>query len=124
MLTATLTATVLLCAISARPAVAQGGRPPSLNEFALGWLVGSYTAPLVCVLNGEPRRGLRRIVISPGSKHARPPVAKISFIDIRPESASRCFSAFVKSEPNLTETFEIHIENLTYHDTGARDFKT
>jgi hypothetical protein len=115
--------TLLLFAI-AGTAAAQGGIQPDLNELALDWARGRYASPLLCEIGGRSLRGLRRLLIAPGPRDARPPVARIVFVDLEPGEATRCFTDLGESAPNVTGSLQIRLPGHSRRDTATRDFAT
>ncbi len=112
-------------AASAGAAWAQlGGGAATLNTLALGWTRGQYVAPLMCEIDGAPRRGGRRIVIGPGPRHARPPTNRIHFVSLQVEKAKRCFTEFGGEEFEVTGNLEIALPGRSRPDTASREFSS
>ena len=63
-------ATLAACLLVACAAVAQP-RPIDFNALALDWARGRYLSPVICETDGELVRGGRRLLITPGPRHAR-----------------------------------------------------
>ena len=114
-------ATLVASALIATAATAQG---PDMNQLAIGWAVGSYAAPLVCEIAGEPQRGLRRLAIGPGPRGSHRIVGRIEFSDLEAGEASRCFDEMGRRQPNLVGWVDIHLPGHSRPDTAERDFKT
>ncbi len=116
---------VMLLASAVASAQRPSNRPKSLslNDLAIDFAQGEYISPLVCKIDGRPMRGLRRVVIEPGPATARPPVARIRFVDLEPEDASRCFNELGQSEPNLIGSVDIRHSMTKIRDTVFRDLK-
>jgi hypothetical protein len=96
---------LLACAAAAQPRVLD------LNVLALDWARGRYLSPVICETDGELVRGGRRLLITPGPRHARPPTDRILFSDLelgqlefrhlaraRPDTAQRDFKAALRRD--------------------------
>ncbi len=114
---------LLALLLAAPPAAAQSGPQPDLTDLALAWARGEYRAPLVCTLGGEPRRGLRRILITPESSARGRRADRIRFFDLQAEGASRCVNALGEPEPNLEGLLRITLQTPSRPDVATRDFK-
>jgi hypothetical protein len=109
----------------AAPASAQraGGSEITVAELALEWARGRFASPVVCQIDGEAVRGLRRVLITPGPPHVEPPVDRIVFVDMEVSGASRCVSELEGEVPNLTGSLDIRLESTRRPDTAERDFR-
>jgi hypothetical protein len=96
----------------------------SVNDLAVDWARGRFASPVVCIFDGEPTRGMRRVAISAGPTHARPRVARVQFKDIEADEATRCTSDLGHSVSNVRGTVEIHLAATQPRDTAMRDFKS
>ena len=115
-----------LLLLGVQPAASQSGGAgglPDLVDLALGWARGEYRAPLVCTFGGEPRRGLRKVVIAPGRPTTGARVDRIRFFDLAPGRASRCVNALGEPEPNLEGSVLITLRARSRPDVANRDFK-
>ena len=92
---------LLVLGLASSPATAQQASAPDLGTLALTWARGDYATPLVCEIDGQPVRGLRRVLIAPVPKRLGHPAAKITFVDLEPGEARRCFNDFGQPEPDL-----------------------
>jgi hypothetical protein len=99
----------------------QGG--VDINMLALDWARGRYSAPLACLFDGEPVRGMRRVLVGPGSRNVRPPVGRLVFVDLEVEKAERCFTDFGEAAPNLKGSLQIRLPSISRTDTAQHDFK-
>lgn len=108
--------------LGAAAAHAQSGGP-DLNQLALDWARGRYSAPLLCTFEGEPMRGMRRVLVTPGSVNVRPPVARLVFVELEVADARRCFTDFGTDVPNLRGTLQIRLPGPSRSDTAVRDFR-
>lgn len=95
----------------------------ALSELALRWAEGEFGSPLICHIDGEPVRGLRRISIESDALRTRNAVARISFTDLEIENATRCFTELSPSEPNIIGWIQIRLPGSHGRDTGQRDFR-
>jgi hypothetical protein len=104
--------------------LAQGPQGPDLNLLALDWARGRYSAPLMCTFDDEPMRGMRRVLVVPGSPNALPPVGRLVFVELEVDDAGRCFTDFGAPAPNLRGTLQIRLLGAPHPDTARRDFKS
>lgn len=107
----------VLCLVAA-PAVAQ-----DLNLLALNWARGQYASPLLCEVDGEPVRALRRVLIAPGPEGERVPVDRISFPDPDAEGATRCFSELGREEPLVAGWVHVTLPGRSRPDIARMDFQ-
>jgi hypothetical protein len=116
----------LLLALLAPAPIGVAQRPikPSLNDFALQWALGRFANPIVCVLEGAPARGLRRLHIEPGPKAIQPAVGRLSFEDLDADEATRCFTELGQTAPNLIGSLDFRHKTTRPRDTAQRDFKS
>jgi len=105
--------------VAGAPAPAQG---PDLNMLVLDWARGRYASPVHCEIDGQPLRGLRRLLIAPGSPDARPPVDRIIFVKLEVENATRCFTALASAVPNIRGQVQIRLPGASHPETALRDF--
>jgi hypothetical protein len=114
---------LLLGPSPAEPQLPHFGGEPTLNELAIDWARGRYASPVICQFGEDPVRGLRRVMISPGPAHSRPPVGRIVFVDLEIEEASRCFTELSGDSPNLIGSLEFRLPGSRRADTARRDFR-
>jgi hypothetical protein len=114
---------LLLLGFTSSPAAAQPASAPGLGTLALNWARGHFATPLVCEIDGRPVRGLRRVLIEPVSKRLGHPAAQITFVDLEPGAAKRCFNDFGQPEPNLVGSLEIRHLGSHHPESARRDFK-
>lgn len=93
-----------------------------MNALVLDWLRGRYASPLLCEIEGESARGLRRLLIAPGPRHVRPPVGKLLFVDMDVGGATRCFTELGASAPNIVGNLHLRHPTRDRPDTAQRDF--
>ena len=84
------------------PAHGQSG--PALDDLVAQWASGSFRSPLLCELEGELVRGVRRVLIRARPQPGRAPVIVAEFIDPDPGPATRCIdtTGAPGSHPSLT----------------------
>jgi hypothetical protein len=95
----------------------------TVGDMALDWARGRFATPVICQLADKPVRGIRRILITPGPAHIRPRVAKIVFVDLEVEEASRCFTDLGGDTPNIKGSLQIRLPGNRRPDTARRDFR-
>jgi hypothetical protein len=95
----------------------------TLPDLALRWSAGHFASPLICQLDGEPLRGLRRIVIAPAPARVQPPANRVRFVDLEVEEASRCFTELAGDTPNVTGSLLIRLPGRHSTETVERDFR-
>jgi hypothetical protein len=95
----------------------------SLNDLVLSWLHGNYATPIVCTLDGQPRRGLRRILIEPAPPNHRNREATLRFVDLGAAEATRCFTEIGGDTPNIMGTLVVRHPTTRVRPTAMRDFK-
>jgi hypothetical protein len=95
----------------------------SMQELSIEWARGRYGSPVICELEGNPVQGMRRLHITPGPHHVRPPVAKVIFVGMEADQASRCFTQLEKSVPDILGSLQLRFPGPERRDTSLRDFK-
>ena len=53
-----------------------------LATLALLWTQGEFRAPMICEIEGEPRRALRRITVKTGPQTATRALNRLTFRDL------------------------------------------
>lgn len=95
-----------------------------LNEIALRWTRGQWASPLLCEKEGEAHRGLRRVVISAGSRDERPPPPnKLVFYPMKLPAGVRCYTDTGEAQPDVAGWLTFHLENISRPDLGTRQFQ-
>src|SRR4030095_14807050 len=107
-----LLACLLCAAVLPRAAAAQG-----LRDRVLAWPQGDFRAPLVCVLDGNPRQALRRVRIHPAPRTALPSV-RITFQDLEAPPGTACGGVSYQDEPNVIGALDLVFEGRNQPDTG------
>ncbi len=109
---------VLAVSASAR---AQSG--PDLNMLAVQWVSGEFASPVMCEIEGETVRGIRRLTIEPHRDRDRRIVGLLRFIDMEADGAKRCFDTLGRPMPNLVGKLYMRIPGRSRPDTARRDFR-
>ena len=112
-----LAAGLLVGAAAAQPRVID------LNVLALDWARGRYLSPVICETGGELTRGGRRLLITPGPRHASPPLARVLFSDLEVPDATRCFDELGSEQPNVVGQLEFRHLGRSRPDSAQRDFR-
>jgi hypothetical protein len=110
-----------LAASAARPAPAQPLR--DLNDLARAWTYGEWATPLVCELAGEPRRGLRRVLIGPASRDLVPRANKLVFEPLQLPAGARCTIDTGEVQPEIAGALFFHLEGHSRPDISDHDFQ-
>lgn len=110
----------LALAGSAAPALAG----PDETDLVLHWLRGGWRSPLVCTFAGEPRRGVRRVVIAPGPPQSERRVDRITFSSLEARDAERCRNPLGGDAPNLVGSLLVgYTPKRPHSDTPQREFE-
>jgi hypothetical protein len=105
---------------AAAPAQPQG---PDLNTLALLWTRGDFRAPLVCEIDGEARRGFRRIQVGAGPQGLQPPANRVRFHDLEVPPGSRCIAEARGPVPNVSGSLTFRRRGPSRVDTARHDFE-
>ena len=68
-------------------ATAQGSA--DLRGLAVNWVRGRYASPLLCEIDGEPVRGLRRVLAMPSRANPTLPTGRLVFVEMDAPDARR-----------------------------------
>lgn len=102
------------------PAAAQ----PSETALVLEWLRGGWRSPLLCTFAGEPRQGVRRVVIAPGPPQSERHVDRITFTSLAARDAERCRNPLGGDAPNLVGSLLVgYTAKRPHSDTPQREFQ-
>jgi hypothetical protein len=112
-----LTIGLLVSGISA----AQSG--PTLQDLAVAWARGSYGSPLICEIDGQPVRGMRRVQIVPAARKGRLTEARVIFVEMDVSADTRCFNDLGEAAPNISGAVRLRLPGPSREDTAKRDFK-
>lgn len=119
---AALLALLLSQATLAQPPL--GAEEPGVTELALEWIRGEYRAPLICEIEGVPYQALRRVLVSPGPRHARLPMNRLALFDLEAPAGTRCHNETGAEQPNAIGSIALTLETRSRPDTARRDFET
>lgn len=111
----------LLWGLIPGPAHSQSG--PALDDLIAQWASGSFRSPLLCEIDGELVRGVRRVLIRARPQPGRPPVVAAEFVDLDPGMATRCIDSTGAPVPNLVGRLELRRGGHRHPETAMRDFK-
>jgi hypothetical protein len=97
--------------------------PADLTLLSLGWARGEYRAPLICEIEGTAHRGLRRVLVSPGPRDARPISNRLAFFDLEVPPGTRCSLETGQEQPNVVGSVFFTLDAVSRPDIAARDFE-
>jgi hypothetical protein len=97
--------------------------PADLTLLSLAWSRGDYRAPLVCEIEGSAHRGLRRVLVSPGPRDARPISNRLAFFDLEVPAGTRCSLETGEPQPNVVGSVFFTLDAVSRPDIAARDFE-
>ena len=106
--------------LAAGPAGAEVG---DLRKLAVDWARGRYNSPLVCEIDGELVRGLRRLLVTPAPRQSVAPMGRLIFVEMDTERASRCFTDLGARVVNLKGTLKIRLPGPPRPDSARRELK-
>lgn len=112
--------TLALAAAPMRNASAQTGS--TLAHVALAWILGDYVAPIVCEIDGQPVRALRRVSVRPIVGEGAPTV-RLLFPDPEARGATRCFSELGPDEPQVAGALVLGSDLRGGTGTAQREFE-
>jgi len=117
-------ALALVAGASCAVAAAAWAQMPDLNLLALGWLRGRWASPVVCEQpDGAAQRTLRRVVVSPGPRHARPPTARMAFHGVESNGAVRCSDAVGGPAPDVRGSIQVTLPGTSRPDLARSEFQ-
>jgi len=112
----------LLAALGSGPRAA--GAAPDETDLVLLWLRGGWRSPLLCTFAGQPRQGVRRVVIAPGPPQSERRVDRITFSGLEARDAERCRNPLGGDAPNLVGHLLVgYTPKRPHSDTPERDFQ-
>lgn len=111
----------VLLAVGPLAAAAQSSA--DLRGLAVNWIRGRYASPLLCAIDGEPVRGLRRVLATPSRAHPTLPTGRLIFVEMDVANASRCFTEMGAKAPNLRGSLHFRLPGPARPDTAVRDLK-
>jgi hypothetical protein len=105
-------------------AAARAQGRPDMVDYVLGWFRGSYRSPVLCTFDGEPRQGVRRVLVVEGPPQAERRVDRIQFQDLEARDAERCRSPLGGEAPNVIGSLLVtYTQQRLRSDTPKRDFQ-
>jgi hypothetical protein len=93
-----------------------------LNQRALAWATGEYVAPLVCEFPQGVKRGVRKLRVTPGPRHHRPPVARLSFPGMELPAGTVCTNDTGHPQPNVTGSILLQLQAISRPDIADHEF--
>jgi hypothetical protein len=112
---------LLLGIVPPGPAAGQAG--PDLNDLVVDWATGRYASPVMCEIDGELVRGVRRVILRPHHTLGRPTRLAVHFIDMKPGEATRCIDSTGAPQPNVQGKLLLAVPGIPHPETATRDFK-
>ena len=113
---------VLLLACCLIPFAASPQAEPTLNDLVAQWSRGSFRSPLMCEVEGELLRGVRRVLIRTEKFASNDPQTSLELIDLDPGQATRCMDATGRQVPNLSGKLQLRRDGHRHPETARRDF--
>jgi hypothetical protein len=113
----------LAAALLANGSVAHAQAAPNLNDLAIDWARGRYVSPVSCEIDGKTVNGVRRLLITPGSRDAPTASGRIVIPRMETESAARCFSLLGGAVPNITGQIDFYLVTSSHPETARRDLE-
>ena len=117
----------LLLTTLAAAGLATAGRaqnvPGGVGTLALLWAQGDYRAPLICEIEGTPRRALRRITVRVAPRTSHRAMDRMVFHDLEAPPGTRCYGEAGGAQPNLVGRLMVAFEGRNRPDTADYDFK-
>ncbi|MDP6540943.1 MAG: hypothetical protein QF410_15465 [Planctomycetota bacterium] len=99
------------------------GVPGGMSTLALLWAQGNYRAPMICEIEGQPRRALRRLVIRTGPRTATRALDRLTLFDLEAPEATRCYGEAGNDQPNLIGSLTLVYDGRDDPDLAKRDFE-
>ncbi len=100
-----------------------GAEVGDLRKLAVDWARGRYNSPLVCEIDGELIRGLRRLLVTPAPRQSVAPMGRLIFVEMETDRASRCFTDLGAKVVNLKGTLKIRLPGPPRPDSARRELK-
>lgn len=100
-----------------------GAEVSDLRKLAVDWARGRYNSPLVCEIDGELVRGLRRLLVTPAPRQSVAPMGRLIFVEMKTDRASRCFTDLGAKVVNLKGTLKIRLPGPPRPDSARRELK-
>lgn len=116
-------ALALAIALLAATGAAAADALRDLNDLARAWTYGEWATPLVCTLDGEPRRGLRRLLVGPASRDLVPRSNKLVFEPLELPPGAHCTIDTGERQPEVEGFLLFHLEGHSRPDISDHDFQ-
>ena len=100
-----------------------GAEVGDLRKLAIDWSRGRYNSPLVCEIDGDLVRGLRRLLVTPAPRESVIPMGRVIFVEMETDRASRCFTDLGDKAVNLKGTLKIRLPGPPRPDSARRELK-
>lgn len=114
----------LVCLVAALGlALPAAAAQPDLRDLALMWIQGSYRAPLICQVQGSPRRALRTIVIHRAPSRDGRPSSRVIFLSLDAPPGTHCHDVLGRDEPNVVGSLLVTLTAPSHPDTARHDFE-
>jgi hypothetical protein len=121
LLETTLAVTLTAICMAAGTTSAQG--PPDMADLVSEFSRGRFISPLMCEIDGESIRGIRRVVIAPELIREQRKGLLVQFVDMKTEGATRCINNLGQKQPNVIGKLQIALPSNLHPETAKRDFK-
>ncbi|MGI9430902.1 MAG: hypothetical protein ACR2PQ_01725 [Myxococcota bacterium] len=108
--------------LASGPTVATAEPMLDLNQRALAWTAGDYIAPLVCEFPHGVKRGVRKVRVTRGPRHLRPPAARLSFPGMELPPGTTCTNDTGTAQPNVTGSLLYQLEAISRPDIADHEF--
>lgn len=110
----TMAAWIFSLLLSNLPASSTQAAEPTVNDFALSWIMGQYGQPLLCTVGEMTRNTLRPFMINAGPRKYFPAVNQIRIRPIGDTETHRCYTELSgKDEMDLEGTLYVRVERNT-----------
>ena len=97
--------------LSTLPAQPTQAAEPTINDFALSWVLGQYGQPLLCNVGEMTQNTLRPFMINAGPRKYFPPVNQIRIRTIANLETDRCYTELSgQDEKDIEGTLYIRME--------------
>lgn len=93
-----------------------------LSTLALLWTQGDFRSPMICEIDGEPMRALRRVTVKTGPQTATRALNRLQFRDLEAPPATRCYGEAGNDQPNVIGTLALVFDGRDRSDTAQHDF--
>jgi len=113
----------LVALLAAGGAAAQmGSGEPTLSDLALLWAMGEYRGPVICQVDGGPRRLARSLRIRPPESRG---YRSLFILELRPleVGGAHCVNDLGVEEPDVAGSARITLTHRARPDTARKDFE-